>query len=373
MQVEQLRVIVNEPPLARRLAKTIAPNQRNSDPISLLPHQDNEKLLYQEWTALHHQAEAKVQAMVISQEIEEYIAAIARLSQQVLPLALRQGWSLIIDTHERFLIPFFPPELAVVQTVNIADVWYMHHNEPCYMLERKSIQDISSARRSGTYANQKTRLLKSELAPHRISYLIEEDGSDQPIQKPSVSDYKHNNHALMSVETLLACQASTVHRDGLAWRYSKSTLYTVLLIYLDLRALCQHQHWTSRFPVTTLINQSPENEAADRQASNLSCVKSKTPMRMQTATTPQVDDPMIAWVRMLQQIKGVSVFKADGIQQKWNSMPIFVAHFAPLSKVRRWKELAAVKFQVQKRTQQQAKPKHLGPVIAKRVLGTIFG
>jgi ERCC4-type nuclease len=368
MQAEQLRDIVYQPKLQRRLAKTI-----------LGPLTDQHLLAMGYECQQTQPSDTKQLTERFTQSclhpiLDEWIQAIATISKQVLPLALRNGWSLAIDNREHFLLPFFPSELATVQTLPMADIWYLRHDKPCYMMERKSVLDISGARTSGSYASQKARLLNSVLAPHRITYLIEEDGANQSVVPVKQDPDVPGRPPPMSFATLLACEASTIHRDGLAWRHSRHVLYTVLMIYKDLQALCKHQHWSIRYPEAPSTSLSSHSiDAATRQELRHISSKSPLPERLRSQATVTKDCPEIAWVRMLQQVHGMSTAKADAIQQKYATLSAFLSGLSERNKKQRINVVKTIKFQTRKRQTESAPIKNIGPVVATRLLRIVFG
>jgi ERCC4-type nuclease len=373
MQVDQLRAIVYQPKLQRRLTKTMLGPLTEQQ---LLDMGCEFQLAQPAQPADAKQVASRLIQSRLHPLLDEWIRAIATVSQQVLPQALRRGWSLAIDYREHFLLPFFPSELATVKTLPMADIWYVHEDHPQYMMERKSVLDISGARTSGSYASQKARLLASALAPHRITYLIEEDGAIQPIVPAKRHSEMKSNPPPMSVATLLACEASSIHRDGLAWRHSCHVLYTVLMIYKDLQALCKHQHWSVRYPEATNISQPIPSthsvDAATRQELRHVSTKSPLPERLRSQAIPK-DCPVIAWVRMLQQVHGMSTAKADAIQQKYTTLSAFIAHFSGLDQKARTNQVKGIKFQAHKRQAEAAPSKNIGPAVANRLLRIVFG
>jgi len=241
-----------------------------------------------------------------------------------------QRFSLVVDTHENHMWPFFEGFPWVSrQELACFDVLWLDSAE-CIVagIERKTLADLRSSIHSGHYRNQRARMLQSTVATK--AFLCE-------------------GVATTAAERMeeLNCQANCTVRDGLSWWHTLHLADTVAFLMRKTLAYLQH-------------GQQSENGV-------------RIPEAFENFHNPEtgLTNPHLSYLAMLSCVPGLSGPMAAAIETSYPNMAVLAAAFAskPDSVVQKIGETSFVSTaqRVKKHESGSGKPRKIGPAVATRL------
>jgi ERCC4-type nuclease len=219
-----------------------------------------------------------------------------------------KGVSLKVDHREQKLKPLFDTNNVKVTYENLTfgDFQILLNNEICYILERKTIDDLLASVKDGRYSNQKAKLFEN-FQSHQIYYIIE---GSIPYLGQSTTD-----------KIVTSAVINTMVRDKIAIFNTKNLNETYQLIMGLFDRI-------SKDPQKYLHPEVPKEQ-----------------IQVETNTS---DNPSKIFHRMLCQIPGVSGKNAEVLITKWPNFQIMYNELQVLNVEERLKVLSSIKINTRK-------------------------
>ena len=130
---------------------------------------------------------------------------------------------LVIDNREKFLINIFEKNNVNIlkENLDIGDIIIKYKSSPIIIIERKTLDDLSTSIKDGRYKEQKYRLINSIDKSKKKIYLIE--------------GFDIKNNFKLSEQTFRSCIINTILRDNINIIQTKSIddTYNYLIKIID--------------------------------------------------------------------------------------------------------------------------------------------
>lgn len=179
-----------------------------------------------------------------------YIKQIVAMQNKLVSLLPRaKEWKVRaeIDTREgRRIWPFveFLESIELVKPAGMpcGDVHFLVHDHIVFVMERKSLTDLTSSKQSGSYAEQRARLLSSGFPINQIAYVFESEPqlySPATLQEQKKEAKGKDQRQVMPWEQVWLTESRCRQRDGMAAYSSPHVLHTALMVLSDLAILIQ--------------------------------------------------------------------------------------------------------------------------------------
>lgn len=251
---------------------------------------------------------------------------------------------LFIDNREHTLIELLKPALETAklpphktQTLEVGDIQIWRNGVPYIIVERKTLADLASSLASGRYREQKARLLSQRDASnprHHVIYLIEG-------QFTMTMDKKF--HGGFTETAIMSTLTRAMFKDGLFVIQTPNAAATALWIVSVVQRLTK--------------------DSVEFEGENVLTTGGGYAALLVTKKRDNVT-PDVCYRAMLATIPGVSAKCADTIATHWPTM-IHLCKFLETPNAVKILENTIQDSSV-------AKPRRIGPVIAKRISDMII-